>query len=197
MKKPGRAEVEAAVRTLIAHAGDDPDRAGLRGTPARVAEAYLAVFAGHGEDPRAALGEPLPAGAAAGQLVVHRDLPFLSHCEHHLAPFFGTATVALDVAGRLVGLGQLADLVGVLSRRLQLQERLAEEIADTVEEVLAPRGVAVLLDAVHSCLGLHDGRGRPGRLRTLRLRGSLRERQDLLPVLLVAGPPATVQSGSV
>ena len=196
MKRPARTAVEAAVRTLIAHAGDDPARPGLAETPSRVVDAFTTAFSGYGRDPRAALGAPLPAGRAAGQLVVLRDLPFLSYCEHHLAPFFGTATVAFEAAELLVGIGHLADLVTVLARRLQLQERLTEEIADVLARVLAPRGIAVLLDATHTCLHLHHPRAGPGRLRTLHLSGSLRERAASFPALF-GGDAGAAQSGSV
>ncbi len=184
MNRPGRQEVEAAVRTLIAHAGDDPARPELLQTPERVADAFTEAFSGYRRDPVTALGTPLPAGEAAGQFVLLRDLPFLSHCEHHLAPFFGEATVAFEAAERLVGIGHLADLVHVLARRLQLQERLTAEIADALDSVLAPHGVAVVLEATHSCLHLHDPQVTPGRLRTLCLRGSLRARPELLASLL-------------
>ncbi len=184
MRRPARGEVEAAVRILIAHTGDDPGRPELAGTPSRVVDAFTTAFSGYGRDPHAALGTPLPAGRAAGQLVVLRDLPFLSHCEHHLAPFFGTATVAFEADDLLVGIGHLAELVTTLARRLQLQERLTGEIADVLARVLAPRGIAVLLDATHTCLHLHQPRAGPGRLRTLHLSGSLRERAASIPALL-------------
>ncbi len=194
MTRPGRDEVEAAVRTLIAHAGDDPARPELLQTPERVAAAFSEAFSGYRRDPVRALGAPLPAGEATGQLVLLRDLAFFSHCEHHLAPFFGTATVGFEAADRLVGIGHLADLVHVLARRLQLQERLATEIADALDAVLAPRGIAVVLEATHTCLHLHDPRATPGRLRTLCLRGSLRTRPELLASLL--GPTRSGPSAS-
>ena len=200
MRKPSPGEVEAAVRTLIAHAGDDPDRPELRDTPQRVAAAHAVAFSGYGRDPAAVLGEPLPAGDAEGQLVLLRALPFFSHCEHHFSPFFGEATVAFEAGERILGIGHLADLVTVLSRRLQLQERLTEEIAAALRQVLAPRGLAVLLEATHCCRHLHDGRSIPGRLRTLRVEGSLEARPGLLAALLGdRAPPAapSLQSGSV
>ncbi len=178
--RPTREEAERAVATLIAYLGEDPHREGLADTPRRVIEAWGEYVSGYGRDPVQALGEPLPAGDARGQLVVLRKASFFSHCEHHLAPFFGTATVAFIAAGRLVGVGHLAELVDVLARRLQIQERLTQEIAEVLERVLEPEGVFVMLDATHSCMTMRGPCKTAARVRTVVRRGALAHTSALL-----------------
>jgi GTP cyclohydrolase I len=147
-----RAAIEKAVRTLIAAAGDDPDREGLRDTPARVARAYREWFAGYGIDPRSVLSRIFAEANDYDETVLLRDIPLVSTCEHHLAPIIGKAHVAYRPKGRVVGISKLARLVDGYGRRLQLQERLTNQIARALNDVLAPKGVAVIIEATHGCM---------------------------------------------
>ena len=149
---PTQRAVEQAVRTLIAAAGDDPDREGLRDTPGRVARAYGEWFAGYCIDPRALLSRQFSEAEGYDETVLLRDIPLVSTCEHHLAPITGRAHVAYRPNGRVVGISKLSRLVEVYARRLQLQERLTSQIARALDEVLQPRGVAVLIEASHGCM---------------------------------------------
>jgi GTP cyclohydrolase I len=156
--RPDRAEAEAAVRTLIRWAGDDPDREGLVGTPARVTRAYEEYFSGYGIEPVEVLSRTFEETEGYDEMVVLRDIRFESHCEHHMAPIIGRAHIAYLPRRRVVGISKLARLLEVYSRRLQIQEKLTAQIANTIDEVLQPRGVAVVLDAAHQCMttrGIH------------------------------------------
>jgi GTP cyclohydrolase IA len=150
--RPGRFEVERAVRTLIAAAGDDPEREGLRETPARVARAYAEWFSGYDTDPRALLRRVFSESEDYQETVLLRGIPLVSTCEHHLAPITGHAHVAYRPNGRVVGISKLSRLVDSYARRLQLQERLTNQIARTIDEVLEPKGVAVIIEASHGCM---------------------------------------------
>lgn len=150
--RPGRQDIERAVRTLIAAAGDDPDRAGVLDTPRRVARAYREWFAGYSVDPRALLSRVFDETEGYDETVLLRDIPLVSTCEHHLAPIVGKAHVAYRPAGRVVGISKLSRLVDAFARRLQLQERLTRQIAQTLDEVLEPKGVAVVIEASHGCM---------------------------------------------
>ena len=150
--RPGRAEIEQAVRTLIAAAGDDPRREGLVDTPARVARAYEEWFAGYGVDPAALLDRTFTEAEDYDDTILLRSIPLVSTCEHHLAPIVGRAHVAYRPDGRVVGISKLSRLVDAFARRLQLQERLTRQIARTLDEALAPRGVAVVIEATHGCM---------------------------------------------
>lgn len=150
--RPGRAAVEAAVRTLIAAAGDDPAREGLRDTPSRVARAYAEWFAGYAVDPAAYLTRVFDEANGYEDTVLLRDIPLVSTCEHHMAPITGRVHVAYRPRGRVVGISKLSRLVDAFGRRLQLQERLTQQIADTLFAVLRPRGVAVIVEARHGCM---------------------------------------------
>lgn len=155
--QPTRAEAEAAVRTLIRWAGDDPTREGLRDTPARVVKAYGEWFAGYRRDPGRLLGRRF-AASGYDDLVLLRDIPVQSVCEHHMAAIQGVAHVAYLPGNEVVGISKLARLVDAYARRLQIQERLTAEIADTLQRELAPRGVAVVIRASHGCMttrGVH------------------------------------------
>ncbi|MEJ8574529.1 GTP cyclohydrolase I FolE [Microbaculum marinum] len=152
--KPSREQVEAAVRTLIAWTGDDPKREGLIDTPARVARAFEELYGGYFECPIEALSRTFEEVGGYDDIVLLRDIPFVSHCEHHMLPFTGTAHVAYYPEGRVVGLSKLARVVEIYARRLQTQENLTAQIATTIDEVLQPRGVALLLEAEHSCMSL-------------------------------------------
>jgi GTP cyclohydrolase IA len=149
---PNRSDIEQAVRTLIAAAGDDPHREGLRETPARVARAYGEWFSGYAVDASELLGRLFTEADDYDDTVLLRDIPFVSTCEHHLAPIMGKAHVAYRPDGRVVGISKLSRLVDAFARRLQLQERLTRQVARTLEEVLRPRGVAVIIEASHACM---------------------------------------------
>ncbi len=159
-RRPTQQEAEEAVRTLIAWAGDDPDREGLKETPRRVAEAFQDYFRGYGQDPVAMLQEPtFEEVGGYDDLVMLRDIRVESHCEHHIAPFIGVAHVAYMPSGKVAGLSKLARVVEAYAKRLQTQETLSALIADAIEQALAPRGVAVMIEAEHQCMttrGVHQ-----------------------------------------
>ena len=150
--RPGRAEIEAAVRTLIAAAGDGPDRAGVADTPARVARAYKEWFSGYAADPARLLERTFDEAEGYDETILLRDIPLVSTCEHHLAPITGRAHVAYRPVGRVVGISKLSRLVDAYARRLQLQERLTRQIATALHEALGARGVAVVIEASHGCM---------------------------------------------
>jgi GTP cyclohydrolase I len=157
-KRPSREQALEAVRTLLAWAGDDPDREGLSETPRRVVEAYEEWFSGYGEDPKALLAKTFEDVEGYDDIVMLRDIEVESHCEHHVAPFLGKAYVAYVPAKKVVGISKLARVVEVFARRLQNQENLTRQIALAIEEGLQPKGVAVLIDAEHQCMttrGIH------------------------------------------
>jgi GTP cyclohydrolase I len=149
---PSREEVEAAFRTIIRWAGDNPARPGLLETPSRAARAFREYFAGYEQDPLAILNKTFDETGGYEEMVVLRGISFQSHCEHHLAPIIGQAWVAYVPNGRVVGLSKLARVVDAYARRLQIQERMTSEIASAVQEVLQPQGVGVVIKAVHHCL---------------------------------------------
>jgi GTP cyclohydrolase IA len=156
--RPSRAEAEAAVRTLLRWAGDDPAREGLLDTPARVARAYEEWFAGYEVDPEAFLRRTFEETDGYDEMVVLRDIHFESFCEHHLAPIIGRAHVAYLPHKRVVGISKLARVIEAYSKRLQIQEKMTAQIANTINGVLSPRGVAVVIDATHQCMttrGIH------------------------------------------
>src|SRR5215470_8533484 len=156
--RPTRAAAEEAVRTLIRWAGDDPEREGLVGTPARVVRAYEEWFAGYFEDPREYLQRTFEEVAGYDEMVLLRDIRFESHCEHHLAPIIGRAHIAYLPKQRVVGISKLARLVDVYAKRLQIQEKMTAQIANTLAKVLKPKGVAVVIEAAHQCMttrGVH------------------------------------------
>ncbi len=153
-RRPTREEAEAAVRTLIAWAGDNPDREGLIDTPRRVAAAYEEFFRGYAEDPESVLERTFQEVSGYDDMVLVRDIPFYSHCEHHIVPFIGRAHIAYYPNGGVVGLSKLARLVDVYSRRMQTQENLTAQVVQAMEAHLAPRGIAVLFEAEHQCMSL-------------------------------------------
>src|ERR1700754_4609446 len=152
MTKPTREEAEQAVHTLIRWAGDDPRREGLRDTPARVAKAYGEWFSGYGEDPLHILERTFEETGGYADMVLLKDIPVNSFCEHHMAAIRGVAHVAYLPSARVVGISKLARLGGALAGRLQIRERLTAEIACTLETALKPRGVAVAIVATHDCM---------------------------------------------
>ena len=173
--RPSREEAEAAVRTLIAYAGDDPKREGVLETPKRVVDAYGELYKGYTECPADVLDRTFSETGSYDDLVLVRDIRFNSHCEHHMMPFYGVAHVAYMPVERVVGLSKLARLVDVYARRLQTQEHLTAQIATAIEEILKPRGVAVLIEAEHMCMSLR-GVEKPGAATiTTQFRGAFRD----------------------
>ena len=152
--RPSREEAEAAVRTLIRWAGDDPNREGLRDTPKRVAKAFKEFYSGYKDDAKEVLDKIFAEVEGYDDLVLVRDIPFYSHCEHHMVPFFGMAHIAYYPTKGVVGLSKLARLVEVYARRLQTQETMTAQIAAAIEEALEPRGVAVMIEAEHMCMSM-------------------------------------------
>ncbi|MFC3692044.1 GTP cyclohydrolase I FolE [Chenggangzhangella methanolivorans] len=152
--RPTREQAEAAVRTLIAWAGDDPTREGLIDTPKRVVKAYGELFAGYGKDGAEDLLRVFEEVAGYDDMVVLRDIPYFSHCEHHMVPFFGKAHVAYFPSNGVVGLSKIARVVDVFAKRLQTQETLTSQIAEAIDEHLKPRGVAVMLEGEHMCMSM-------------------------------------------
>ncbi len=189
--RPGRDEAEAAVRTLIRWAGDDPDREGLRDTPRRVAASYLEFFSGYEADPVEILRRTFAETDGYDEIVLLRDIRFESHCEHHMAPIIGRAHVAYLPHRRVVGISKLARLVEVYARRLQIQEKMTAQIANDINDILEPRGTAVIIEAAHQCMttrGVH----KPGVVMTTsRMLGAFRDdaatRRELLAMV---GKPA-------
>ncbi len=174
-ERPERTEVEAAIRTIIRWAGDDPDREGLAETPARVTRALEEFFCGYGEDPAGLLQKSFEEIDGYDEMVVLRDVRFESHCEHHIAPIIGRAAVAYVPRGRVVGISKLARVVQAFSRRLQIQEKLTAQIANTIDAVLQPKGVGVVIKAVHHCMTTRGVHKPDSSLVTSRMLGCFRE----------------------
>ncbi|MFC5929497.1 GTP cyclohydrolase I [Cryobacterium melibiosiphilum] len=188
-----RERVGRAVLEILAAIGEDPDREGIAETPRRVADAYAEFFGGLDQDPLALLADTVPVGPATGELVLLRDIAFRSICEHHLLPFLGIAHVAYLPGDRVVGLGRLPAVVEALAARPQLQERLTEEIAGALDTGLAPRGVLVVLDAVHGCVGTRGPRQSNSSTVTMASRGELSDpvqRAEII-ALIAAGHQAS------
>jgi GTP cyclohydrolase I len=187
IEKPSRAEAEAAVATLLRWAGDDPAREGLKGTPDRVVRAFSEWFAGYDQDPHAILERTFSEVEGYDEIVFLKDIRFESHCEHHLAPIIGRAHIAYLPDRRVVGISKLARLVDIYAKRLTIQEKMTAQIANTLNEVLQPRGVAVVIDAAHQCMttrGVH----KPGvSMMTSRMLGAFRDdattRREFLAML--------------
>jgi GTP cyclohydrolase I len=160
-ERPSRAEAEDAVRTLIRWAGDDPEREGLLDTPSRVVRSYEEFFAGYNDDPAQILARTFSEVEGYDEIVALTDIRFESHCEHHMVPIIGKAHIAYLPNRRVVGISKLARLVEVYAKRLQIQEKMTVQIADTLNDILQPNGVAVVIEAAHQCMttrGVHkDG----------------------------------------
>ncbi|MBH2010500.1 MAG: GTP cyclohydrolase I [Xanthomonadaceae bacterium] len=185
MPRPSRAEAEAAVRTLIRWAGDNPVRAGLHDTPARVVRAYEEWFGGYARDPATILGRRFER-SGYDDIVLLRDIPLHSTCEHHMAPITGVAHLAYLPGEQVVGLSKLARLVDAYARRLQIQERLTVEIADALQRELQPRGVAVAIRASHACMTSRGTHVHGSAMVTRRLLGAFERepwRGDILAAL--------------
>jgi GTP cyclohydrolase IA len=173
--RPTQAEAEAAVRVLIEWAGDDPDREGLLETPKRVAKAYRELFAGYETDPKDYLQRTFEEVAGYDELVILKDIPVVSFCEHHMLPFIGRAHVGYLPSSRVVGISKLARVVRGFARRLQIQEKLTAEVAHAICDILKPKGVGVVIVSEHSCMTMR-GVNTPGtRLTTSHLLGEVRD----------------------
>jgi GTP cyclohydrolase I len=176
--RPSREEAEAAVRTLIAWAGDDPAREGLLDTPRRVTKAYKEFFAGYHEDAGTILSKTFKEVGGYDDIVLVKDIPFSSHCEHHMVPFFGKAHIAYLPHDGVVGISKLARLVEVFSKRLQVQEVLTAQIIDAINEHLNPRGAAVMLEAEHMCMSIRGVHAHGAQTVTQRFTGVFAEEKS-------------------
>ena len=176
--RPDRAEVEAAIRTLIEWTGDDPDRDGLAETPSRVGRAFEEYFSGYSQDPVEILQKTFEEIEGYDEMIALRGIRFESHCEHHMAPFIGQAWVAYVPNGRVVGISKLARVVEVYAKRLQIQERITAEIANTLERVLRPQGVAVVVEGTHACMTSRGVHQREATMVTSRMLGAFRDQPE-------------------
>ena len=187
--RPSRQEAEEAVRTLLRWAGDDPAREGLLDTPGRVVRAYEDWFRGYEEDPAAMLQRTFEEVEGYDEMVVLRDIRFESYCEHHMAPIIGKAHVAYLPTDRVVGISKLARLVDAYAKRLQVQEKMNAQIANTLQEVLKPKGVAVVLEGEHHCMSTR-GVHKPGvSMVTSTMLGAFREPETRREFLSIIGNP--------
>lgn len=192
--RPTREEAEAAVRTLIAYAGDDPEREGLLDTPKRVVSAYDELFSGYRDYPAKVLDRTFAEIGTYDDLVLVRDISFHSHCEHHMMPFVGKAHIAYVPVERVVGLSKFARLIEIFARRLQTQEHLTSQIIMAIDEVLKPRGVAVMLEAEHTCMSLRGVEKAGASTVTTQFTGSFRDdpTEQVRFITLVRGPATRV-----
>ena len=192
--RPTREAAEEAVRTLLRWAGDDPAREGLVDTPKRVVRAYEEYFSGYGQDSYAILRRTFEETNGYDEMVVLRDIDFRSHCEHHVAPIVGRAHIGYLPNHRVVGISKLARVVDVFARRLQIQEKLTTEIADSIETVLQPRGVGVVIEAAHHCMTTRGVRKEGVLMVTSRMLGTFRTdpktRREFLS--MIGNPAASV-----
>ena len=192
--RPTRAEAEAAVELLLRWAGDDPSREGLRDTPARVARAYEEFFSGYDVDPVELLQRTFEETDGYDEMVLLKDISFESHCEHHMAPIIGVAHVAYMPRRRVVGISKLARVVEAYARRLQIQEKMTAQIANTLESVLDPLGVAVIIEAEHQCMTTRGVHKRGVSMVTSRMLGMFRSnpstRRELLSLIGQGGATA-------
>jgi GTP cyclohydrolase I len=186
-----QADAEAAVQTLLRWAGDDPTREGLRDTPKRVADAYRDWFAGYDTDPGDYMRRTFEEVEGYDEMVVLRDIAFESHCEHHMAPIIGRAHVGYLPTSRVVGISKLARVVDGFARRFQVQEKLTAQIATCIQDILKPRGVGVVIDAVHQCMTTRGVHKRGVSMITSNMLGTFREdpstRAEFLRFIDIAG----------
>jgi len=191
-QRPSREEAEAAVRTLLGWAGDDPTREGLLDTPSRVVRAFDEYFSGYQACPKTLLERTFEETEGYDEIVLLRNIRFESHCEHHLAPIIGRAHVAYLPSSRVVGISKLARLVDVYAKRLQIQEKMTAQIAGTIEDVLQPRGVAVVIEAAHHCMTTRGVHKSGVTMVTSRMLGAFRDdaatRREFLAII---GNPAS------
>jgi len=187
LNNPTREEAEAAFRTNIRWAGDDPDRDGLAKTPARLARAFREYFSGYAVDPTQMLSTTFEETDGYDEMIVLRGIPFESHCEHHVAPIIGRAWVAYVPTGRVVGISKLARVVEAYAKRLQIQEKMTAQIANTIRDVLQPQGVGVVLKADHHCMSTRGIHKHDTDLVTSRMLGCFRDnavtRQEFLSLV--------------
>ena len=195
---PTQAEAEEAVRTLIRWAGDDPTREGLLDTPRRVVKSYREFFGGYSENPAEILSRTFSETDGYDEMIVLKDIRFESHCEHHMAPIIGRAHIAYLPRKRVVGISKLARLLDCYAKRLQIQEKMTAQIANTLNEVLQPRGVAVVIDASHQCMTTRGVHKAGTSMVTSRMLGAFRNdpstRREFLA--FIGLPPATIGSSS-
>ena len=173
--KPSREQAEAAVRTLLSWAGEDPSREGLLDTPKRVVDAYGDWFSGYGDDPQEYLARTFEEVAGYDEMIVLRDIEFESHCEHHMAPIIGKAHVGYLPDGKVVGISKIARVVEAYARRFQVQEKLTAQIAHCIQTVLQPRGVAIVIEGAHECMTTRGVHKRGVSMITSKMLGSFRE----------------------
>ena len=185
--KPSRSDAEAAVRTLIRWAGDDPDREGLVDTPDRVVRSYEEFFSGYAADPKAILERTFEEVEGYDEIVLLRDIRLESHCEHHMVPILGKAHVAYMPHRRVVGISKLARLVEAYAKRLQIQEKLTSQVANAINEILQPLGTAVVIEAAHQCMTTRGVQKAGVTMVTSRMLGTFREngetRRELLAMI--------------
>jgi len=195
-QRPSREEAERAVRTLLRWAGDDPEREGLRETPGRVVTAYEDWFSGYSQDPEEYLTRTFEEVAGYDDMIVLRDIRFESHCEHHLAPIIGKAHVGYLPTNKVVGISKLARVVETYARRLQVQEKMNAQIARTIQKVLEPKGVAVVIEATHQCMTTRGVHKSGVSMVTSTMLGEFRKnpltRREFLSVI---GNPSTAMDG--
>ena len=177
-ERPTRAEAEAAVTTLLRWVGENPEREGLLDTPSRVVKAYEELFGGYSADPAEALGRTFEEVAGYDDLVVVRDINFHSHCEHHMVPIIGKAHVAYLPDGKVLGLSKIARVVDIFARRLQTQEAMTAQIAASIQDVLNPRGVAIMIEAEHMCMAMRGIRKQGSTTLTSTFTGAFRDHPE-------------------
>ncbi|WP_341760606.1 GTP cyclohydrolase I FolE [Candidatus Endowatersipora endosymbiont of Watersipora subatra] len=178
---PSREQVEEAIRTLLLWTGDNPQREGLKDTPARVAKAYTELFSGYKENPDTILDRTFEEVANYDSIIIMRDISFFSHCEHHMVPIIGKAHVAYLPDGRVLGLSKIARVIDIYAKRLQTQEGMTAQIAYKIQEVLKPRGVAVMLEAEHMCMAMRGIRKKGSTTLTTTFTGGFKDnRQEQL-----------------
>ena len=198
LTRPSREEAEAAVRTLIRWAGDDPDREGLVGTPDRVVRSYEEFFRGYDEDPREMLQRTFEEVEGYDEMIVLTDIRFESHCEHHMVPIIGKVHIGYLPDRRVVGISKLARLVEVYAKRLQIQEKMTAQIADALQAVLKPRGVAVVVEAAHQCMTTRGVHKSGVSMVTSRMVGAFRSdartRREFLSIIGLAGRGAVANT---
>src|SRR5438046_10625588 len=189
--RPSRAEAERAIRTLLLWAGDDPDREGLLETPERVVRAYEEWFAGYADDPEEYLRRTFEEVDGYDEMITLKDIRFESHCEHHLAPIIGRVHIGYLPKNKVVGISKLSRVVETYAKRLQVQEKMNAQIADCITAVLKPRGVGVVVDAVHECMTTRGVHKRNVSMVTSRMTGTFRSdartRAEFLPFIHIAG----------
>lgn len=176
--RPSREEAEAAVRTLLRWTGDNPEREGLKETPERVVKAYQEMFGGYDECPAEVLGRTFEEVAGYDDLVLIKDISFHSHCEHHMVPIIGKAHVGYLPDGKVVGLSKIARVVDIFARRLQTQEAMTAQVAGVIQDVLNPRGVAVMIEAEHMCMAMRGIRKQGSTTLTSTFTGAFRDQPE-------------------